>query len=228
MTDDQKPQEAGGAGVLQAGRVSGLERQKNDPDRISVYIDDVYAFGLFEHVIAGHALHSGVYLSIPQQEELIAADRLLRAYRKALHFLGYRARSISEVTQKLVRSGYGEVETEKVIERLVRGGYLDDEAFARQYVESRVAARGYGPLRIRQDLFRKGIAGEIIEETLSAAFPDREVRRKAVAEASKRWVQLSKEPDTRKRRKKLFDFLVRRGFDFEIAAEVLNDLTQEQ
>ena len=198
--------------------------QKKDSSRVSVYLDGAFAFGLHRDVVIGEGLGKGQTLDVEAQERLIRLDQGYRAYARALRYLGHRARTVEEVRRKLAGAGYPDAVVEDVVERLRRDRYLDDEAFAEAYVRARVRNRGYGPRRLRAELRRKGVPGPLVESVMETFEAETNTLAIARSQAERRWAQLAREPDPRKRRKKLNDYLLRRGFDYDTVRQVVEEM----
>lgn len=142
----------------------------------------------------------------------------------AAAFLATRPRSVGETTRRLRALGYPPALVEEVVTRLVEVGYLDDEAFARTWVESRDRARPRGETALRRELYLKGVDRQVIDEVLvkrldSAADGDPN-RDAATALLERKRAALSREPDERKRRQRAYALLARNGFDPETCREV--------
>ncbi|MEM8484605.1 MAG: RecX family transcriptional regulator [Bacteroidota bacterium] len=209
---------------LSPGQITGIEMQKKNAKRISIFINDKFAFGLHQDVLLQHALHSGMSLDAAQINMLVEADALLRAKEAAIMYLGHRARTEHEVRTKLRGKAFEEEIIDQVVKRLYELSYLDDEQFASRYTQNRFQYKGYGPQRIRTELRRLGIAPALIEQALEALLPANDVVARAQVEAEKRLRRLRNEKDLYKKRRKLFDFLVRRGHTSEVAREVIEKL----
>lgn len=210
--------------VLQEGTITKLQVQHRNPERVSVYLGDAFAFGLHQDLLLAFGLHRGRVLTVAEQEKMLAADAVLVAKARALHYLSHRPRTQQEIRRKLQEKGTPPEAIEPVLARLEELGYLDDAAFARQYVAARFRNRGYGPQRLRRDLWQKGVAPALIDVALAEMLDEDETYAKALAQAEKRWPRLAREADPRKRRKKLSDFLLRRGFSFDTIRRVLDAL----
>ncbi|WP_457652882.1 RecX family transcriptional regulator [Rhodocaloribacter sp.] len=213
---------------LPAGVVTRLVAQKKDPDRVSVFLDGAFAFGVHVDVALAFGLAPGRALTEAEREEILAADAVFRAKSAAFHYLAYRARTEREVRRKLSGKGFEEGVIDEVVGRLHTLGYLDDEAYARTYVQARFAGRGYGPQRIRAELLRRGVDRAHVDAALDELLAEDDVVARARRHAAKRWPRLAAEPDPRKRRKKLTDYLVRRGFSFDVVRRVVDELEREE
>lgn len=209
---------------LEPGSVTRLVAQKKNPNRVSVFIDEAFAFGVHVDLIVEFGLHKGQALTVAAQQRLVAADHGRAARGVAMGYLGYSSRTEHEVRQKLLRSEFSEAVAEDTVARLRELGYLDDAAYARSYVEARFRNRGYGPGRLRSDLLRRGVAAALIDAALAEMIDQDDVVEAARHHAEKRWPRLAAETDARKRRKKLSDYLVRRGFSYDIVRRVIDEL----
>ena len=155
-----------------------------------------------------------------KRERLGAVDDPALVLEAALRFLEPRQRSIGEVRRRLTRVGYQPELVEGAIARLVELGMLDDQAFARTWIESRDRARPRGERALRRELAVKGIDRETVDATIGerdAASPD------ADADAARGLLQrnaraLARVPDLRARRQRAYALLARNGFDTETAA----------
>jgi len=146
----------------------------------------------------------------------------------AVRFLESRQRSVREVRRRLGQAGYPETLIEAAIDRLEELGYLDDEAFARSWVESRDRARPRGERALRSELAQKGVAREIVDLILAERRPDSDGSGDVVAadeRAAERLLagrarSLARVTDPRIRRQRAYALLARSGFDPDVAARV--------
>lgn len=147
----------------------------------------------------------------------------------ALRFLETRQRSASEVRRRLVLQGYRANLVEGAVERLLELGILDDDAFARAWVESRDRARPRGERALRRELAVKGIDREIVDGTIA----DRDrTSPGADSEAARRLLErharaLDRIAYPRVRRQRAYALLARNGFDADTAVEAIASREQE-
>jgi regulatory protein len=144
----------------------------------------------------------------------------------ALRFLEARSRSVTEVRRRLGMAGYRPELVEGAIERLLALGMLDDEAFARAWVESRDRARPRGEHALRQELGRKGVDAATIGAVLDARRLEAGGTMQSADEAAAERLlarharALARVADPRARRQRAYALLARQGFDPEIAARL--------
>jgi regulatory protein len=143
------------------GTITALTAQKRNNDRINVFLDGAFAFGLAA-VVAAH-LRVGQSLTPATITSLQEEDSVEKAKEKALNFITYRPRSVAEVERKLRDKGFDESVTTRVVERLQAVDLLDDMAFARYWVEQRETFKPRSRLALQQELREKGVARSVIE-----------------------------------------------------------------
>lgn len=209
-------------GDLCDGTITVLEPRGKRGERVAVSIEDLYTFELSAELVRHHALAEGDTLSADMQRRLLVENELDEAKDVALNYLSYKPRTKTEVERRLRRDDYREVVIDEVVTYLEEREYIDDKTYARLFAEERFTSKGYGPYRVEQDLRKRGVAAEAIEDALAEVYDSESMREEALRQAEKRWPRLSGESDTRKRKKKLYDFLARRGFPFEIVRAVVD------
>ena len=150
----------------------------------------------------------------------------LSAYDYALSLLAARPYATRALHKKLIQKEYPAADADDAIRRLVDNGLLDDEKFAEQYARSKILSTGASKRRLTQDLYRKGIKGDVASTAIANVIEDEEIDTAAVIErvARKKLAQLGDlEPLVVRRR--LFAFLARRGYDVDEIKRVVGLLT---
>ena len=143
---------------------------------------------------------------------------LNRAREYALRLLEYRERSEQEIKERMARKNYNERLIKSTVEFLKNHNLVNDRRFARMWAES-CLRRSYGRWKVQTDLNKKGIDKEIVEEVLRESYSKVDEIQVALALIQKKWPSLKKEENALLRR--VSDFLKRRGFPFEVIAEVI-------
>jgi len=150
-------------------------------------------------------------------EERIAQEAsALRTYDRALNMLAFRGRASKELARSLVRKGEPRELVDRAIERLTEQGLLDDAAFAESFTRAKVLGAQQSRRRVQQDLARKGVARDVTDAAIATVFEEEQVDQREIVEqaARKKLGSLRKlEPVVRRRR--LYAFLARRGYDAE-------------
>ena len=195
-----------------AGKITALKYQKKNPDRASVFIEGRFALGV--PAIVAASLRRGQFLSDAEIESLREQGSTETAYNQTLNYLSYRPRSRAETVAYLEKRGLSENQIEAVVSRLQRANLLDDEAFAQYWVENRERFRPRGTRALRYELRTKGIAEALIDEALASI----DMSASAHRAASRKAEQLN-HLDEPTFRRKLIEYLARRGFDYGVARE---------
>ncbi len=203
------------------GTITKIEPQRRDPERVNVFIDGRFAFGLGATIAEERGLRPGRRLSGAEIAALQADDELGKAVDKALGFLTYRPRSVREVRDRLAKKGVEPATIEAVIERLAGWGYVGDEGFARYWIENRGANQPRGRRLLQQELWRKGVEKETIDQALEESGLDEYAG--ALALARKRLPQL-RALDEPTQRRRLAAYLQRRGYDYPTIKRALDAL----
>ena len=209
------------------GTITSLERQKKNQNRVSVFIDGTFAFGIHQDVLLQHMLYTGLRIELDTIEQIRQADQLIRAKTAAIHYLSYRARTEHEIRNKLKKDRFSTEIIEIVINRLYELSYIDDETFVRNYVRDRLNRKGHGPIRLKADLRKLGITPEQIDHVLENTTDKNGLFENALEQAKKRNKRLEREHDPLKKRRKLYSFLLRKGHTTDIVKEVLDHLDME-
>lgn len=212
------------ASLPPGGEITKLTVQKNNPDRVSVFIDGEFAFGVHQDLVLEYRLRAGRELTPGEQQALVEDDRVAKAKSRALDYLAHKPRTETEVRRKLRQNEYSEPVIESVVERLQELSYLDDAQYAEQYVERRFASKGYGPVRIRQELRKRGIDRHLAETAVADFFEEESTLAAAREKAQKRWPRIAREDDPRKRRDKLYRYLKRRGYTYDTIRVVIDEM----
>ena len=147
------------------------------------------------------------------------------AYNYALNLLSARPYATSALYRKLIQKKYSAADADDAIRRLVDNGLLNDAKYAEQYARSKILSTGSSKRRLQQDLYRKGIKGDVATTAIANVLEQEEIDPAVVIErvAKKKLAQLGAlEPLVLRRR--LFAFLARRGYDLDEIKSVVGRL----
>ena len=201
-------------------KITAIEAQKRNPNRVNVHLDGEYAFGLARIVAAW--LQVGQTLDDEKIAKLQAEDARERAMQQALLFLSYRARSEAEIRQNLSKHEIPETVIEEALERLRRDGFADDKKFASAWVENRSTFRPRGRRALALELRQKGLDDTTIESALDGVDDEALAYEAGLKKAGKLKVQ-----EWSEFRKKMSGFLARRGFSYSVITPIISRLWKE-
>ena len=190
--------------------------------RSNIFLDGRFAFSLDNEVIVKESLKVGQEISREEIAALTGADLFQRCLNAAFHFLSFRPRSESEVRERLERQGYDIENIEKVLLHLKRLSLINDTAFAEFWKENRSSFRPRSQRMIKQELRRKGLETDVIEEAVENIDDSENAYRAALNKA--RHLSATDFPAFQQ---KLGSFLQRRGFSYAVTRATIKRLWQE-
>jgi regulatory protein len=149
-------------------------------------------------------------------------------YERALDMLEARSRGVAELRRLLIKKGEPAADVDAAIERLKSSGVLDDANFARQLTRSKAINAGLSRRRIGQELAKRGVSREISDEAVSEVFDEEGIDEDASIErVARKKLRMLTRVDDATRRRRLYAFLARRGFDSDDISRVINALLSE-
>ena len=151
-------------------------------------------------------------------------DIYAQAMRTALGYVSFKPRSIAEVRKRVGRD-FEQPVVERVLDSLKRYGYLDDAEYARQWRRSRDKRKPRGAFLLRRELRGKGVADDLIDDALDG-LDEASSAYRAGQRRAQRWLSDDSMPYTTFRRK-MWDYLGRRGFAAGVTRDTANRLWRE-
>jgi len=198
--------------------ITTLETQKNNPDRINVYLDGEFAFGISRFV--GAWLSTGQKIDESKIKTLITFDEKERALQSALRFIGYKQRTEAEVINKLEKLKFTSEVIDTTMNELREKKYVDDKEFAVQWIEIRSESKPRGKNLFLFELRKKGISADVIEAAIESIPDESEMALRLGKKYLKRFSSL-KDDDFRK---KMTGVLSRRAFPYSVVKESIDAL----
>ncbi|MBI3889879.1 RecX family transcriptional regulator [Candidatus Saccharibacteria bacterium] len=205
-------------------KITAITTQQKDKNRVNIMVDGKYRFSLDIYQYADLGIRVGKEYS---DEELVALEtesQFGKLYARSLEYSLMRPHSAREMKDYLYRKtrttkvrskktgeikdrpGVSQELTERVFERLVDKGYIDDEKFARYWVENRSLTKGASKRKLQAELQSKGIERSIIERLfIESERTDQNELRKVIDKKRKRY------PDNQK----FMQYLARQGFSYD-------------
>ncbi len=222
-------------------KITSVEPQKKNPKRFNIFLDGEFAFGADEDLVVDHRLVIGKTFTTSDVEHLLFESEVGKLMERMYRLFNLRQRSEQEVRRYLKNLSFKRkiIDQEEIsmsavellINKLKQKGLLNDEQFALAWVESRRKKKGLRVLK--QELFQKGIDREIIEEVISEqrahaesgeGYSEEQVAEQLLERKMRVWKNLSK----LEFRKKAYEFLLRRGFEYEIVKSVVEKISKLQ
>jgi regulatory protein len=190
--------------------------------RFAVLIDGKQAAMLSIDAVERLQLATGVAVDEVKLAAIQREAAVLATYDRALAMLAARGRASAELRRLLVRKGEPADQVDAAIARLTTAGYLDDAAFARQFTHSKLAGAGLSKRRLQQELGKRGVARDIAAQAVGEVFASEGVDDAASIErVARKKLRSLGGVDEATRRRRLYGFLARRGYEPDEISRVL-------
>ncbi|WP_044642788.1 RecX family transcriptional regulator [Risungbinella massiliensis] len=186
-----------------------------------IYLDEEPSLTIHEDVLVKYGLHKGMEMEEAEWRDLLLAEEENKVRQAALRYLSYRPRTRKEIQEHLIAKDFSIDRIHPVLQELQDLGYVDDSAYAKSWVQERTR-KGLGTFRIQQELKQKGIQEVDISHALAQTNLEEE-RQLAMEIAERRYLRIKHDP-WQKVERKLGNYLLRRGFSWEIIGPILKEL----
>lgn len=206
-------------------KITALKIQARDKGRVNVFVDGAYRFSLDINQVTELGIANGKEYDEEELAELENESQFGKLYTRSLEHALTRPRSQREMRDYLyrktrdtrtkdggVKKGVSKELTDRVYNRLFERGYVDDEKFARFWVENRNLRKGTSLRKLQTELIAKGVDKTIIEQVLGQTDrSDSEEIKKIIAKKARRYDD----------EQKLIAYLMRQGFSYDSVKEAL-------
>ena len=194
--------------------ITKISAQKNNTERVNIFLDEKYAFSVDLDVLVQHDLKKGKELDEADIIEIQFGDSVKKGFQQAVDYLSYRMRSVKEVTDHLTKKEIPAPAISEIIHKLKNYRYVNDLEFAEAYVSTHRKTNSKGPSVLKKELKLKGIDDDTIEQALSQ-YPDDLQLDEAVKQVLK-LVKKEKNRSAKEIEQRIKLQLQRKGFSFEI------------
>jgi len=209
--------------VVVSMRITGIEEQKKNNKRCSIYVDDEYYCSVDKDILEELSLSEGTQLNEDEFNNIIEAIQYKSALRTALYMLARASKTEKEIKNRLAEKQYPEKTIIQVLRYLREINYINDEIYTESFIRSMRELAGVSRRSLYYKLAAKGIDNDIIQQMLDEAEIDdydsalKTARKKAAGMAGSR----------KEKALKLFSYLYRKGFGMEICRKVIDELDLE-
>lgn len=202
--------------------ITKIEIQKRNKERVNIYLDGEYAFSISAELVYKENLKVKDVVDTDKLKAVADKEAYIRCKNSALKIIERSYKTEKEVVEKLQMKGYEERHIKASIQFLKEYKFLNDDYYAEAFIRDKMNSKG--SVRIKQDLIKKGIPRDVIEEKLGAIDKSNEKDiAKELAEKKLRVIKKS-EHDTYKISGKLYRFLISKGYTYDIVKEVVKDV----
>ena len=188
-------------------------------NKVHIFVDGEYSMTVDRDFIAASEYCENMEIDEEELAELEKAVSSRRAFNKAVDLLSRRDHARGELLTKLKQKGFADG-AEQALEKLESYGYIDDRRFAQNYANELIRLKGFGKRRIVQELFKKGVSRDIIDEVVSELEFDIESLVSIIERKYSRYL------DDEKGVRRTINALVRMGYGFSEIKEALAEVQQ--
>ena len=216
-------------------KVTQVEPQKKNPNRFNIFLDGKFAFGVDADLVVNRRLTVGKEIDPADLDKILIEAEVGKLMDRIYGLLSIRARSEKEIRDYLKTASFkrklkgdepiSEMVSEAVIERAIQKRLINDLEFAKAWAESRSKTRGWQ--RVKQELFQKGIARDIVDE-LNDSNHFREDEQKTAERLLEKKNRLWSNLPEMEFRRKATDYLMRRGFEYGVAKAVVESFLKKE
>ena len=194
--------------------ITQIKVQNNDKNRVNLYLDNKFFCGLELETAVKNGLKIGTIIAEEKLAQIQLESEKQTAYTKALKLISIRYKTQKEIERYLYEKGYLAQVVFYVISKLNEYHYIDDKRFAESFVATHKNI--YGKLKLKQQLFSRGVAENIIDEMLEDEDFDQSNEILKLAEK-----YMKTKDDTKENYMKLFRYLMSKGFEYEKIKDTL-------
>jgi len=194
-------------------KISEVTVQKSDASRVSIFSEGEFLFGIAALDAHNLGLRKGFEVNSAQVKDICAAIDADQIRSSLLRLLTKRPYPRKTLLNKLISKGFVRHSVEKVLTDFEQKGWIDDSSYAKSYVNDKYKLAGWGPKKIEMYLKRDGVSDQIIQSAIKGLETNESLLETLQKLVNKRKLHFLREKDTFKRKKKVVDYLLRKGFN---------------
>ncbi|HEV7703615.1 MAG TPA: regulatory protein RecX [Gemmatimonadaceae bacterium] len=208
-----------------AARVTAISASARHAGRFEILVEREVVATLSLDAIERLGLRIGVPLTEALANRVAAEAAALHTFDRALAMLAARPRAARDLERLLVRKGEPPEHVATAVQRLIALGILDDAQFARQFIRAKISGAGLSRRRLQSELWRRGVAREVIDVALAEVMVEDEVDESAqIAAVAAKKLRTLRTADPATTRRRLYSFLARRGYESSAIRRVMDAL----
>jgi regulatory protein len=207
------------------GHITAITASARHAGRFEILVDGKVIANLSLDGIERLGIRIGAPFSEPLANRVAIEAAALHTFDRALAMLAARPRAARDLERVLVRKGEPSEHVATAIQRLITMGILDDALFARQFIRAKISGAGLSRRRLQSELWRRGVARDVIDAALAEVMAEDEVDEDAqIVEVAARKLRTLRSADPAVARRRLYAFLARRGYDSSAIRRVIDSL----
>lgn len=207
-------------------KITDYKIQKNNQEKMNIYVDNEYKFSMSVDSFLSEGLHKGLEITEEDIKAIKNRDGSKLAYIQILTTLNYGMKTEKEMVDKLKEKGYEEEAIEIAITKAKEYKYINDDYYVEMYIKTKAIPSKWGEQKIINNLYKKGININDIKCKLEEIYNNENKYENAFALAEKK-LRTIKDTDKNKKKQKLNQFLLSKGYNYEIISLVIKKILED-
>ena len=203
-------------------KITKIEIQKKNKERVNLFLDGEYAFSISAELVYKEGLKTNNEIDSEKLKVLAEREGLIKCKNSALRIIEKSYKTEKEVRDKLILKGYDENSINKSIEFLKEYNFINDSNYTKAFINDKLKSQG--SQKIKYTLIQKGISIDSIDEELSNL--NKENEKSIAINIAKKKLDIikKKESDNYKISGKLYRYLISKGYEYDITKEVVKEI----
>jgi len=203
-------------------KITSVVPQKKNPQRFNIFLDGEFAFGADEDLVVNRRLVVGKIIPSEDLEKILFEAEVGKLMERMYRWFNLRQHSEKEVREyfRIRNRDISQIVVDALIDVLKKKSLINDLEFAKAWVEARRKSKQKGNKVLKFELYQKGIVKEIIDEILEDESSQEGLAKLALEKKMRAWKNLI----PLELKKKAYDFLMRKGFEYEVVKIVVEKL----
>ena len=208
-------------------KITDYKIQKNNEEKMNVYVDGEYKFSMSVDSFLSEGLYKGLEITEEQIEEIKVRDGSKLAYIQIVSTLNYGMKTEKEMIDKLKEKGYEEDAIQKAIMKAKDYNLINDDYYIELYIKTKAIPAKWGEQKKIRNLYKKGININDIKLKITEMYDEEDKYDNAYSLAIKK-LKTIKEADINKKKQKLNQFLLGKGYSYEIVSKVIKNILNDE
>jgi regulatory protein len=203
-------------------KVTKIEAQKRNKERVNIYLDGEYAFSVYAELIYKEKINTNMEIDKDKLDSIISEANYLKCKETSLRIITRSYKTELEMKNRLIEKGYNIKEIDRTIDFLKEYNFINDKDYIAMYLKDKINNRGID--KIKYELIRKGISEEDIGEAINNADCEKEAEA-AYNIGLKKYRQLiTKEDNSFKIKSKLANHLMSKGYNYSLVKATIDKI----
>ncbi|TNE74663.1 RecX family transcriptional regulator [bacterium] len=214
--------------VTLPGKITSITVQSVKKDRCSIFVEGEFLIGIEQNLLLQFGFKKGEIVQPEHYEELWEIEQQNKVFHWLLSRLETRAHGKEELRQKAKLKGFPNHWIEPAIQKVEKLSLLNDEQFARSFCNDKFRFKKWGPVKIKVELKKKGIADSVIQKVVAELHREQDFKQEINALLAKRERHFNRESDIQKRKQKMMSYLAGKGYPMQEIMNVLRNLNSSK